>query len=66
MNRKQINESKNKLETIIRQYIYGLQKPIMVKNQFNCLFVDIMLDMEDEQGMLKKRNTDFDKLLVEM
>jgi len=73
MNKKQIEKSTNELVVLIRQYIIGFQKPVMVKNKLNCLFVDILLD-KDTQDIIDRMdakgysntNLGFNNLLKEM
>ena len=65
MNKQQIKKTQNKLETTIRQYVYGVQNPCMVKNYFHQLFVDLVLELPEKQGRLTKRNVDFDTMIEE-
>jgi len=69
MNDKQIKQKTDELVVTIRQYILGLQKPIMVKNALNCLFVDIFLDtIKKAEGTRFEedyKNGCFNKLLEE-
>ena len=63
MNEKQIKKSQEQLTRMIRLYIVGYQKPSMVKNALNCLFVDILLD---ERLNKDTQNKNFNQLLEEM
>jgi hypothetical protein len=66
MNKKQIQRTSKKLETMIRQYLFNVQKPIMVKQQFRKLFTDILLDAKEKNYAIKIYNEDADKLLRDM
>lgn len=67
MNEKQIKEKTNQFLTTIRQYIIGLQPAHMVKNNFNCLYIDLYLDAK-KKGVNPhdKLKADFDVLWNEM
>jgi hypothetical protein len=64
MNPKQNEETRKKFEVILRQYIIGMQKPVMVQNALHCLFTDILLDIQQNQKITAV-NYDFNKLISE-
>ena len=65
MNDKQIKNKTAELLKNIRLYQRGFIESHFIKNAFNCLFIDLMLDDINKNGEEKLQNGCFDKMLEE-
>ena len=55
-NQKQIDKKTKEVERLLRLYITGHTKPIMVRNALKCLFTDVMLDITNHDMYWKSGN----------